>query len=112
MFECAPNGQGITALIALNTLEALESALNSDNAGTAQATGASGGASDHGSTPAGDETASDSKRKSVFDGMKHNSVEHLHILIESMRLAFADAMYHVTDPVHYDVPVQGLLSRE
>jgi gamma-glutamyltranspeptidase len=49
--------------------------------------------------------------KSAVEGVKHNSAEYLHLLIEAMRLAFADALQHVTDPQHYDVPVDRLLSR-
>jgi gamma-glutamyltranspeptidase / glutathione hydrolase len=40
----------------------------------------------------------------------HNSAEYLHIIIESLRMAFADAVYHVTDPDHYSQP-EHLLSK-
>ena len=42
---------------------------------------------------------------------EHNSVEWLHILIEVLRLAFADARAHVADPDKEDVPVKQLLSK-
>lgn len=44
--------------------------------------------------------------------MKHNSAEYLHPIIEALRLAFADARYHVADPEHIDVPVEKLLSKK
>ena len=50
VYEIPPNGQGITALIALQILNGID-----------------------------------------LDGLDHNSAEYLHLLIESLRLAFADA---------------------
>ena len=71
VYECPPNGQGITALIALNILEGFElSALGS------------------------------------------RSTERLHLMIEALRLAFADSRWYVADPVFSNVPVKGLLSKE
>jgi gamma-glutamyltranspeptidase/glutathione hydrolase len=58
--------------------------------------------------------------------LEHNSTAYLHILIEAMRLAFADskllppltisnslqtARYYVTDPAFENVPVDELLSK-
>jgi gamma-glutamyltranspeptidase/glutathione hydrolase len=43
--------------------------------------------------------------------MGSESAEYYHLVIESLRLAFADAMYFVTDPEFYDVPVSGILSK-
>lgn len=60
VFEIAPNGQGLTALMALNILEGFDLAAH-----------------------------------------RHNSPEYLHLLIEALRLSFADTMYHVTDRDHY-----------
>ena len=54
--QCPPNGQGLTALVALGIIEALESEKGID----------------------------------VLE-LEHNSTEYLHILIEAMRLAFADS---------------------
>ncbi|KAI8828880.1 gamma-glutamyltranspeptidase [Chytriomyces cf. hyalinus JEL632] len=76
LYECPPNGQGITALIALGILEALQK-----------------------------ETSTDFIEKGL------NSVEYLHTLIESMRLAFADSQHYVTDPDVVHVPVKELLSK-
>ncbi|KAJ5385823.1 Gamma-glutamyltranspeptidase [Penicillium cosmopolitanum] len=43
---------------------------------------------------------------------QHNSPEYLHAVIESLRIAFADAAWWVTDPDVEKVPSQGLLARE
>ncbi|CAO1632872.1 unnamed protein product [Sympodiomycopsis kandeliae] len=78
LWECPPNGQGLTALIALGVIDALQ---------------------DSGVIP-------------EVNSLEHNSAEYLHILIEALRIAFADTMYYVADPHHSNVPVKELLSRE
>ena len=68
--ECPPNGQGLTALLALNIL-------------------------------------------SCFDLPENPlSTERLHYVIESLRLAFADTRWYVTDPAFSNIPVNDLLSME
>ena len=69
IWECPPNGHGLTVLLALNILQAC---------GFAQA-------------PA--ETA-----------------DRLHLMIEAMRLAFADAGRYVADPDFSSIPVEELLA--
>ncbi|MBC7875687.1 MAG: gamma-glutamyltransferase [Anaerolineales bacterium] len=73
VYECPPNGQGITALIALNILEGF------------------------------DLTSLDSL-----------SPEKMHLMIEAMRLAFADASWYVADPAFAKIPIPlgELLSKE
>ena len=44
-----------------------------------------------------------------FTPEQHNSAEYLHAIIESLRIAFADACWYVTDPDVEKVPQQGLL---
>ncbi|KAJ5253260.1 hypothetical protein N7505_011923 [Penicillium chrysogenum] len=44
-----------------------------------------------------------------FTEAQHNSAEYLHAVIESLRIAFADAAWWVTDPDVERVPSQGLL---
>lgn len=70
VYECPPNGQGITALIALNLLEGF------------------------------DLTALDA-----------TSPEKMHLMIEAMRLAFADAKWYVSDPAFSNIPMDELLSK-
>jgi gamma-glutamyltranspeptidase/glutathione hydrolase len=41
-----------------------------------------------------------------------SAVDAAHVLIESMKLAFADAHRYIADPEKVDVPVEGLLSPE
>ncbi|KAI8146555.1 putative lincomycin-condensing protein lmbA, partial [Fennellomyces sp. T-0311] len=75
VWEIPPNGQGITALIALGIISALEK--------------------EHGVD---------------LTKLEHNSAEYLHIIIEALRLAFADTRYYVTDPQVLPVPTEKLLS--
>ena len=46
------------------------------------------------------------------DGMVHNSADYLHTLVEAKKIAFADAANFYADPDFYDVPVEGLISKE
>ena len=70
VWECPPNGQGITALLALNLLEGFDLA-----------------------------------------SLDPLSAEHLHLEIEALRLAFADARRYVADPDLAPAPVNGLLDK-
>jgi gamma-glutamyltranspeptidase / glutathione hydrolase len=71
VWECPPNGQGLTALLALNILEGFDLAANSPL-----------------------------------------STERLHLQIEAMRLAFADARWYIADPAFQPAPLKELLSKE
>ena len=68
IYECAPPGQGLAALMALQIAAGLP-----------------------------------------LEGREPRSAEALHLLIEAMRLAFADARRYVADPAFADVPVEALL---
>ena len=46
----------------------------------------------------------------TFTSGDHNSATYLHAIVESLRIAFADARYFITDPNVVKVPVQELLS--
>ena len=71
VYECPPNGQGLTALIALNIAE---------NFGLAALPG--------------------------------DAPQRLHLMVESMRLAWADAHEYIADMRRADVPVDVLLSKD
>ncbi len=71
VYECPPNGQGITALIALNLLEAFDLA-----------------------------------------SLDILSADRLHLEIEALRLAFADARWYVSDPQFSHLPISELISQE
>ena len=71
VWECPPNGQGLTALLALNLLESFDLA--------------------------------------ALDPL---APERLHLEIEAMRLAFADARWYIADPLFSRVPISELLSKE
>lgn len=43
--------------------------------------------------------------------MEHNSAEYLHLIIESLKLAFADAFAHVADPQWVPVPAAQMLDK-
>lgn len=42
----------------------------------------------------------------------YGSARYLHVIVEALKLAFADAHLHVTDPTQYRVPVEQMLSDE
>ncbi|TAQ86678.1 hypothetical protein B7494_g4998 [Chlorociboria aeruginascens] len=46
-----------------------------------------------------------------FTQDQHNSAEYIHALIESLRIAFGDASWWVSDPNHSEVPSSLLLSK-
>ncbi|NRA01713.1 MAG: gamma-glutamyltransferase family protein [Myxococcales bacterium] len=70
VYECAPNGQGLTALLALNLLEGFD-----------------------------------------LSAHERRGAAYQHLLIESLRLAFADTRWYVADPAFSPVPVEALLSK-
>ncbi|KAI5805849.1 nucleophile aminohydrolase [Geopyxis carbonaria] len=82
VWECAPNGQGVVALMALGILEALREK---------GVVGELGGGE---------------------EGWGHNQTEYLHAIIEALRIAFADGHWWITDPAVSDVPVSGLLDKD
>lgn len=65
IWECPPNGQGLTALLALDLIAAR--------------------------------------------GVPDDPVDRAHLVIEALRLAFADARRYIADPAHARVPVAALL---
>jgi gamma-glutamyltranspeptidase/glutathione hydrolase len=71
VWECPPNGQGLTALLALNILEGFD-----------------------------------------LKGQDPLGPQRWHLLIEAMRVAFADARWYVADPQKTAVPSAALLSKD
>ncbi|CAG8024172.1 unnamed protein product [Penicillium olsonii] len=57
------------------------------------------------------EELQDSGRLDKLKLKHHNSTEYLHAIIESLRIAFADARWWVSDPDLANIPVEQLLSR-
>jgi gamma-glutamyltranspeptidase/glutathione hydrolase len=74
--ECPPNGQGLTALLALSIVR---------------------------------EYISQHGRKALGAA---GSAGRMHVLIEALRLAFADTLLHAADPARYHAPLEKLLSDE
>ncbi len=70
IYEIPPNGQGITALLALNLLEGFD-----------------------------------------ISSLDPSSSEYYHLMIECLRLAFADSRYYVADIDYYPIPIKKLLSK-
>jgi gamma-glutamyltranspeptidase/glutathione hydrolase len=71
VWECPPNGQGITALLALNLLEGFE-----------------------------------------LRGQDPLGADRVHLMVEALRVAFADTRWYVADPRVSKVPVAELLSKD
>ncbi len=71
VWECPPNGQGLTALLALNLLQGFDLA-----------------------------------------ALPPLSADRLHLVIEALRLAFADAHYYIADPAFRPAPLEELLSAD
>jgi len=46
-----------------------------------------------------------------IDSLGHNSAETIHLMAETMRLAFADRSEHLGDPAFWEVPMKGLTSK-
>ena len=47
-----------------------------------------------------------------FSAFRHDSADFMHVIIEAMKLAFADREIYYGDPNHVNVPIQTLLSAE
>jgi len=45
-------------------------------------------------------------------GLRHNSVEYIHTVVECMKLAYADREFYYGDPEFADVPMDRLLSKD
>ncbi|CAF1059490.1 unnamed protein product [Rotaria sp. Silwood1] len=54
------------------------------------------------------------KQKKIpsLENIEHNSAEYIHALIESLRIAFSDGSYFISDPNIEHIPIQQLLSSD
>ncbi|KAH7419953.1 putative gamma-glutamyltransferase ywrD [Cadophora sp. MPI-SDFR-AT-0126] len=57
------------------------------------------------------EALEESGKIPIFKPEDHNSAEYLHAVIESLRIAFGDAAWFVSDPSHSKVPSAELVSK-
>ncbi|KAJ9074272.1 hypothetical protein DSO57_1007963 [Entomophthora muscae] len=78
VYECPPNGQGLTALIAMGLLDVLQ----------------------------------EDKIIPSLEDLDPHSPAYLHLLIEVLRIAFADTRQHVTDTDFYHIPASHFLNKE
>ncbi len=46
-----------------------------------------------------------------LDSLEHNSAETIHLMVEAMRLSYADRSEHLGDPRFWSVPVVGITSK-
>lgn len=97
--EVPPNGQGITALLALNILEQLGIGTDPKAADLPVF-----------NTPDSNNNNMQAAREREVEG-NEGEAAYLHRLIEVLRLAFADTRWYCADPDKVDVPVEQLLSQ-
>jgi len=94
VWECPPPGQGLAALIALGIADGIDFGRRVDTADL---------------HARGDESPHVESSRDVSPQSEWGTADHLHGLIEAMRLGFADAAAHVADPDAYAAPVDRLL---
>jgi gamma-glutamyltranspeptidase/glutathione hydrolase len=114
VFETPPPSQGLAALIALRLVERVEQ-LQAEAAEAAEAAvGAEEGAGAEAGPGAGAGAESGFSEEQCFiftpNRSKRSSLADTHLLMECMRVAHAEALQFVTDPLTQSVPVEQLLS--
>ena len=50
-------------------------------------------------------------REFEISALGHNSAEYLHLVIEAVRLGFADAINYIADPSKVGVPIQQMVDK-
>jgi gamma-glutamyltranspeptidase/glutathione hydrolase len=98
VWECAPNGQGMVALMALGILEALE------KKGVVKPLGGGDAGYGHNET--------EYVSSYLGGGSRADRRRYLHAVIEALRIAFADGHWWISDPDFSDIPIDGLLNKK
>lgn len=93
VFETPPPSQGLSALIALRLIEKVEQLRHQELQSAVR-----------------DVRTPDQPLKFAADRAKRSSVDDTHLLLECMRVACAEALHHITDPLMTPVPTEQLLS--
>lgn len=104
VWQAPPPGAGVVALMALNVLTAHQAAQQSEGHQAAQQSEGQQVSRAPDKVSRGPDTLTDSSQA----GQSSLSADELHSLVEACRLAFADALEWVADPVAHELPLAEL----
>jgi gamma-glutamyltranspeptidase/glutathione hydrolase len=100
VFETPPPSQGLAALIALRLIEKVEQLQQQSSRDAAPA---ASGTRDVRHSP-------EQPLQFCANRSKRSSVDDTHLVLECMRVACAEALHHIADPLVQSVPTEQLLS--
>jgi gamma-glutamyltranspeptidase/glutathione hydrolase len=100
VFETPPPSQGLAALIALRLIEKVEQ-LQQQSSGDRASTA---------SETRGVRHCPEQPLQFSANRSKRSSVDDTHLVLECMRVACAEALHHIADPLVQSVPTEQLLS--